>query len=172
MENNPYSSPAANLFGSTSGTSTELVTPGVINKLQRTKPWIRFIGVLLWIMIVFMMIGAVGMTFATTMMAGEFDKTMPGMGGVFAGAMIGGYLLFGFLYIYPAVKIWSYGTWIGKLVKSGSHDDLEKALDQQRAFWKFIGIITLILIVAYIAVIVIAIAGGIAAAAAGGLPKS
>lgn len=172
MENNPYSSPAANLFGSTSGTSTELVTPGVINKLQRTKPWIRFIGVLMWLMIAIMMFGAVAMTITSTMMAGEFDKSMPGMGAVFAGAMIGFYLLFGFLYIYPAVKIWSYGTWIGKLVKSGSHDDLEKALDQQRSFWKFVGIITLIMIVAYIVGIVVLIVGGIAAAASGGLPKA
>lgn len=172
MENNPYSSPAANLFGSTSGTSTELVTPGVINMLQRTKPWTRFISVVLWILIVIMMLLAVGMIFATTMLSKEFEKSMPGMGGIFAGAMIGFYLLIGFLYIYPAVKIWSYGTWIGKLVKSGSHDDLEKALDQQRSFWKFVGIITLIMIVAYIAGIVLMVAFGAAAAAAGGLPKA
>lgn len=164
MENDPYSTPAANFVGA----SPAPVPAGVIDKLKRTKPWVRFIGVLMWIAIGFMVLGALAMTFATRMMSTEFDKSMPGMGGSLAGAMVAAYLLFGMLYVYPAVKIWSYGTAIDNLVNTRSHDDLEKALDHQRSFWKFCGIIALVMIAAYLVVIVLAVGGGMFAAVRGG----
>jgi hypothetical protein len=171
MESNPYSSPAANLFGSTSGTSAESVSAGVISQLKRTKPWVRFIGVMMWIFVVLMLLVAAGMIIGGSAMGSIMEKTNPGMPAGFMAGMGAMYVLLAFLYIYPAVKIWKYGTSIGKLVLSGSNADLENALDQQRGFWKFIGIMMLIMIIIYAIAIVVMIGFAAAAAASGGLPK-
>ncbi len=67
------------------------------------------------------------------------------------------YALMAVLYIYPVLKIWKFGSSIGRLVASRDPRDLVAALDQQRAFWKFVGIVTLIGVVLYGVMIVGAI---------------
>ena len=54
------------------------------------------------------------------------------------------------LTIYPLVRLSKYASAIARLRFSQSMADLEDALDQQRAFWKFVGIMTLILTVLWI----------------------
>ncbi len=175
MESNPYASPSANLFGSTSGTSADIAPPGAIVQLQRTKPWVRFIGVLLWIMIALMaavlafgaVAGAAGLS-ALAQSQGGAEGMPAAAQGVAAVSMLVGFGIMLILYVYPAIKLWKYGTFIGKLVISRSAADLESALDQQRALWKFAGILTIISLCIYAVVIVLAIAG----AAMGGLPTT
>jgi len=168
MESNPYTAPSANLFTS----STDQASLGAINQLQRTKPWVRFLGVIMWIVVAFMMIGAVGMSLGTAVMTEAFNKTNPGMGDMVAKGLAAFYVIFGLLYIYPTLKIWKYGTCIGKLVKSGSNTDLESALEQQRKFWKFVGIAVILMIILYIVFAVIMGVVMFSAVASGNLPKS
>lgn len=171
MESNPYTSPSANLFGSASGTTTEGVPQEAITHLQRTKPWVRLIGVFLWIGVVLMLLSGVAIGVASVLGLGAAAEG--GAGAQQAMMMIAMGVVYGvmsLLYIYPAVKIWKYGTFIGKLVQSRSSEDLVAALDQQRAFWKFVGILFLISIVIYFVVIVGVIAfGAMFAGASGGM---
>lgn len=170
MESNPYTSPSANLFGSTSGTSTGVVPQEAITQLQGTKPWVRLIGVIMWIAVVLMLLGGVGVAIAGVAGVGAAAQ---GQGGPQAAMMIGmavGYGFVALLYIYPTVKIWKYGTSIGRLVNSRSAEDLVAALDQQRSFWKFVGILFLITIVIYILAIIALVVFGVAAGAGGAKP--
>jgi hypothetical protein len=146
MEPNPYNSPSANLFGSSSQTTTEAVPSEAITQLQRTKPWVRFFGVIMWLGSILMLLG--GAAFLVLALVG-LGSQASGMPKEMMIGMAGGYILMGFLYIYPTIKIWGYGTAIGNLVGSRSADDLVKALDLQRAFWKFIGIMMIILLTMY-----------------------
>jgi len=57
------------------------------------------------------------------------------------------YLLMAFLYIFPATYLVKYSSAIGRLVSDGRPVDMEAALDQQRKFWKFAGVLALISIV-------------------------
>jgi hypothetical protein len=59
------------------------------------------------------------------------------------------YLPFGAIYLYPAVKLWTYSSAIGRLLVSRGTGDLEAALDQQRSFWKFCGIAFLVIVALY-----------------------
>lgn len=63
MENpaNPYSTPAANLYGAATGGGADAVSPGTIAQLAGTKPWVRFISVMMWIGVVFMILGAIAL---------------------------------------------------------------------------------------------------------------
>lgn len=150
MESNPYSSPAANLFGSTSGTSTESVSAGVISQLKRTKPWVRFMSILMWIFVVLMLLAAAAMLLGGQAMGAVMAQANPNMPAGFMTGIAVLYIFLAVLYMLPAIKIWKYGTSIGKLVRSGSNADLEEALNQQRGFWKFVGIMAIIMIVVYI----------------------
>ena len=48
------------------------------------------------------------------------------------------------LWLIAAVLLGKYASAIGRLRFSQSESDLATALDRQRAFWKFVGIITVI----------------------------
>ncbi|MES2598929.1 MAG: hypothetical protein V4662_26595 [Verrucomicrobiota bacterium] len=162
---NPYSSPSANLFGSSSQTSGQVITAEVISQLQRTKPWARLLGVIAWLVVALILVGSVG--FLVVILAGFASPNTGGTDNAFLIGMACGYLFISVIYIYPAMKIWGYGSAIKRLMASRSETDLVKALDQQRSLWKFVGIITLILVCLYAIGIGLALTVGVAGAMKG-----
>jgi hypothetical protein len=158
---NPYSTPATNLYGSTSGGAVETVAASTIAQLAGTKPWIRFLSVILWIASGFLALGSC--IYALIAAAGP---SMFANNPVFAnnpafknnplfanspafmtGLMIGTAVYFGvfaFLTIYPALKLWKYANRIATLMATRAIVDLDAALTEQRRYWKFNGILTII----------------------------
>jgi len=174
MEANPYSTPVANLYGNASGTSDDAVSPGTIAALAGTKPWVRFMSVMMWIGAAIMLIAAAGMGILGAV--GGPVKTAIDQAGAFGGApLIAIAIIYGvlaLLYVYPAVKLWSYATRIATLSTTRSVADLNMALNQQRQFWKFCGIMVIIMLCAYVVLIIGFVGFGAAAAMkAGALPK-
>lgn len=169
MESNPYTSPSANLFGASSN-DIGIVPQEVILPLVRTKFWVRLISVILWISVAFTLLAGVGMGIgAFVVMQGglEFENdTMPA-GMLMAMSVM--YVVMSFFYIFPAIKLWAYGSQITQLSISRSPADLTKTLNTQRSFWKFVGVLTLIgIILAILGTIGMVISG--AATAMGSLP--
>lgn len=163
MENaNPYSSPQSNLFGGTSASGGDGVTQGVILQLQKTRPWVRFIAVLMFIISALMLLAGVLMgAFGAT---GGFKPAGGGSAAFNAGFGVGMAALYAFiavLYMYPALKLWKYADRIRDLVNSRQGIDLEKALNEQRAFWKFVGVMIIVLLVLYFFIFVAAIGFGV-----------
>ena len=177
---NPYSSPVANLFGSATNSVAEAVSPSTIAQLAGTKPWVRFMSVIFWLGGLFLVLlsGFYALLAASGTLNNDF-KSNPAIAGnpVFtnnpaflAGILIGTsvYLgVFAFLTIYPALKLWKYANSIARLMASRSIADLDAALTEQRRYWKFHGIMTLIGIcmvligiIAFFALIFTAISSG------------
>ena len=161
--NDPYRPPQPPAAGYAQ--SPYAATPGAgvsdvaIDMLRQTRPWVLFMGVmcfvgagLMLLMSLFMFIGSAFASSAT--------KTPFPMGVL---ALV--YLPFAFIYIYPGLKLWSYGSAIGRLVASRSPVELDAALAQQKSFWKYCGIVTIVVIVGYILLFI----GLIIAGAAGAL---
>jgi hypothetical protein len=155
MESNPYNSPSANLFGSSNQTTAEAVPAEAISQLKGTKPWVRFISVLMWIGVAFMLLAGAGLA-VLGITGSEMGKSLGYTPPVMITMAIL-YGLFSFLYIYPAVKLWSYGSAINRLLSSRRTEDLVTSLNQQRSFWKFIGMLMLIMISIYIVGIIVLI---------------
>lgn len=141
-----------------------------MRQLAGTKPWVRFISVLMFVGAGFMLLAALVMGLAGGTIFSSMAST--GSGPKFSGAMGAGiglgialfYGLFALLYIYPALKLWKYANRIGDLASSGQTRDLEAALNEQRVFWKFVGIMILAVFALYGAIIVLmAVVGGIGA---------
>ncbi|MCB1278607.1 DUF5362 family protein [Prosthecobacter sp.] len=150
---NPYTSPAANLYGASSGPAADGVSPSTIAMLSATKPWVRFMSVLMWIGVAFMLLGAIGMGAVTALGVTKQTTTSP-FGGAELVVMAAIYGLMAIVYIFPAIKLGKYASRIGSLVSTRSVADLDAALNEQRSFWKFIGIMTIIMISLYLVVVV------------------
>lgn len=150
---NPYSSSGIDPASHTGHAS---VTPGVIQALSGTKPWVQFCSILGFILTGFMVLAALFMILGGGILAAAGDgDTMP-----FAGfpAVLGViYIVVAFFYFFPSLKLWKYGSHIASLLGSNSVTDLEAALEAQRSFWKFLGIMICVFIGLYIVGIIIAV---------------
>ncbi len=160
MESNPYATPTANPYGSSSSLSADAVSPGTIAALAGTKPWVRFMSVMMWIGVGFMVLAGIMMA---TVMNGIMAATQPNnpFGKSFGLLMGLLYIVMSFLYIYPALKLGNFASRIKDLMNSRSVSDLDAALNQQRQFWKFLGVMMIVLFSLYI---LIAIGAGVVAA--------
>ncbi len=142
---NPYAAPTANTQGTAYSTT---VHPTILIELTRTKPWVRLISVLMWIVCILVFVPIVGNLLIGIFAAKGLADSGNGAAGF--GMLIFGAFFFGvsaLLIIYPTVKLTKYATNIGILQQSRSMSDLAAALAEQRRFWKFYGIIALIYVI-------------------------
>lgn len=148
---NPYASTGIDPLSGSEGTT---ITPGILQALAGTKPWVKFCAILGFIFTGFMVLGGVFMMIGGGIMASTGDSSaMP-----FAGfpAVLGIiYIACAFFYFFPSLKLWKYGSHIAALLDSNSMTDLEAALDAQRSFWKFVGILVCVAIALYIVGIIL-----------------
>ena len=120
--------------------------------LRQTRPWVLFLSILGFIVTGLMVLFGVG--FGLLGMAGG--------GGSAVGAGMGLlYIAISAIYFFPALFLWRYGSRIGGLMAGGQVQDLENALEAQKSFWRFTGILMVVVIVLY----VVLIAGAVVVAA-------
>jgi succinate dehydrogenase hydrophobic anchor subunit len=142
---NPYAAPHAGDEALESGVADE-AHEAILLSLKRTRPWVMFLAILGFL-------GAAVMVFLGLMMmvtdAGMSAlKTGPlgGMAPFFAFI----YIVFGGIYLVPSTLLWRYADGIGKYVRSdGSMKALAGAIEKQTSFWRFIGIMTAVLMALY-----------------------
>lgn len=116
--------------------------------LNQTGPWVRFLSVIIFISVGFMMLGGlaivlVGMTGAFLGKNNPVYDVMPG--GSFAVGIV--YVVAALLYVAPGLFLVRYASSIKKLNAEPSSLALENALKYQKSFWRYIGVITVILLV-------------------------
>ena len=163
MENNPYHAPAVSSYGTPAYSQNPAVAEIVVSQLVRTKPWVRLFSVLTFIGAGFLLLAAVAMLAFGGIAA---STGMYRVGGS-EGAMMGGiallYLVMAALYIYPGIKLWKYASRIATLAATRTELDLEGALNEQRAFWKFAGIAVIVIFGLYLVGIFAVTVGGVIA---------
>jgi hypothetical protein len=108
---------------------------GVADILRRTQPWVRLVAILLFISVAFMVLSGLAV----------------GMMGLFSGesgmaALMFVYPLAGLLYLFPGIYLTRYASHIGGYIANPQSAQLELALDAQRAFWKFVGVLAIVAI--------------------------
>ncbi len=150
----PVSNPYAASGGSAASAETSLA---VVNLLRQTKPWVRLLAVLGFIGIAFMLLASVSM-----LALGSFaGNNLPAGFGI---AMMVGYIVIAGIQLPAAIFLNRYASRIGALVNSNAPGDLEAAISAQKSFWRYLGILTLIMLCLYVLVIVGMIVVGIAGA--------
>ena len=115
----------------------------VIDKLAGTQGWVRFFSVLGFIVFGLIMLVAVGALFLGGM--GAFISLV--------------YIVMGALYFFPTLKLSQYASRIARLRVTKSEVDLSAALEAQRSFWAFVGIVTLVVLCLYLVIILVTCVG-------------
>jgi hypothetical protein len=157
---NLFEAPKAVALTDSEPTSLEAkeAVAGALEALRATKPWARFLGVLGIIGISLMILGSIAMAF---MSRGAFR----GMSGPLRVVLPLVYLLMGAFQIPPAIYLNRYASRIGALLQSHAPDDLARALEAQKAFWRYVGIFALVMICIYgICIVIVLGVAGFAAA--------
>ncbi len=149
---NPYQAPAADLVAA-QPTATEAFTPGMVQALRETKPWVRFLSIL-----GFVGCGLMFLAGLVVAIAGAF--TEDAFGGGF-GALLGlVYFVMGALWILPLVHLHKYANAITPVTQGAGANAIEGALARQRSFWRTVGIMTLVFIGLYFVTIFVAVIVG------------
>lgn len=148
LGDNPYRSPFADsdalVVGNESG---QAITHKVLSMLRQTQPWVRFLSVLGFICSALMMlVGLLG--FGTMTLAGA-DA------GPASRFLLLVYIPVGVLYFFPSFFLFRYASRINALWTTRSVRQLEDALEAQKSFWKFVGILAAVVIALYLAGIVL-----------------
>ena len=118
--------------------STFRPTESMMLSLRQTKPWAMLISVLGFISIALMLLFSMGTLFVFPKGAGG-SSFFPG---ILSSIMN---LLMGILYFFPALFLFKFASAIGRLLEGGGTKDMEEALINQKSFWKFAGILTLVM---------------------------
>lgn len=131
------------------------VSPQAVEWLRRTKPWVRFLAVLGLLATVLTVAAIVVMSLAADAMPGAargIARTIPLVMGVVMLA----------IQLPPILLLNRYASRIGNLLRTNDPQDLDEALRAQKSFWKYLGILTLVVLVLYILGIIAALGMGLA----------
>lgn len=130
----------------------------LLSLLSETRPWVRFISILMIIGVVLMLIGGFFMILGALMGGGG------GPGVAELGVMGAIYLPMAFLYIYPALCLSRYASAISTAEKSTEMTHVVEAISHQKKFWRFCGIIAAVILAIYALIFVFAIVAGVVGA--------
>jgi hypothetical protein len=144
---NPYSAPSATVAAPPHASGE--ASPGSMEALKQTRPWVLFLAILGLIGAGLAVLGSVAVVAVATLAPGP-EQISPALGLI--------YLVLVPLYVLPSVKLLKYSAAITKLMASGGLEELERALLEQKGFWKLVGIMVIMTIALYIVLIIGAVA--------------
>jgi hypothetical protein len=154
MENvsDPYRPLEASLDGPISAPAGSTApSDAVVQLLAQTRPWVRLMAIFAF--------GVIGLFVVLVVLMGVIGHRI-GSGKIAAPAFIP---LLGFMLLYlpPALFLWSYAASIKRLLAGGGQTALESALRNQKSFWKYVGILSSVMMVFYGIAFAIAAASGV-----------
>ena len=143
------------------------LTPRAQQYLDETRPWVRFISILTFVMAGFMLMGGLGLL-AFMVLGGIAARDRAGFGAL-GGAIGGGllasvYVVMALVYLAPGTYLFRYASAIARLRATASGQALEDALKHQKSFWRFVGILMVISFVLAIVGMVVGVVVAVIAA--------
>jgi hypothetical protein len=152
--------------GPSGGSALVCLTPAGQQYLGQTRPWLRFMSI-----VAFAMAGLMVIVGVVMLLVGVFGGLasrnagiagpMNGLFGLLVGAL---YIGMAPLYVLPGLYLARYASALRLLEANASAATFEDALKHQRAFWRFVGILTAVGLT--IAVVIFGLAFGLGLAAA------
>ena len=115
------------------------ITESMLLSLRQTKPWARLLSVLGFIFIGLMVIsGAISMIAFF-----KVDSKVVSLPMVLIGSVLN--IMLGLLYFFPSFFLFKFASSIGRFLDGGGTNEMENILSNQKSFWKFVGILSIIL---------------------------
>lgn len=126
-----------------------LVGSEVARLLAGTQPWVRWVAIWGFILVGFMALAGL---FGGIAGAASGEPTMV--------ILMIVYPLVALLYLFPALYLYRYANRIRDFLADRSEAKLELALEAQRAFWKFVGILLIVSLALMVIMFFFVIAAG------------
>jgi|TARA_B110001469_G_C9496654_1_gene248225 hypothetical protein len=139
--------------------TSNLITENAIKFLSETVKWSKFLSVLGFIMVGFMVIAAL---FMGTMIANLGGVGMKD-GSMSDGVITVLYLILAAIYFFPVYYLFKFSQNLKEAISNESADSYEKAFEYQKSQYKFAGIMAIIVLSIYVIVFLVAIVGGLLA---------
>jgi hypothetical protein len=149
------------------GTPNASLTPLAQEYLDQTRPWVRFMSIMIFASAGLMALA--GMAMLLVALLGGFRAVGDGGPGPlgsaagFAGMALV-YILLAFVYVAPGLYLFRYATAIKLLRANSTAGGLEDALKHQKSFWRFVGILSVVGLVIAVVVLALGILAGLLAA--------
>ncbi len=122
------------------------ITPPMLEALRKTKGQGLLVGILMFIAAAFTAFAVVAMVVAGSMVTS--GKTgLPAGAGVLTGAL---YLVIALVHGALGYYLVKYSSSISRLLRDGSAEAMELALQSQRKFWRLAGVIALLSVVMFV----------------------
>ena len=155
---NPFQPPIA--AGTQPSQTASAPLTAIAEALRETRPWVKFLAVL----------GYIGA--GLSVLLGFFTMATGLVSGALRSGPLGGltpllglfYIAFGAVYAVPSTLLWRYGASISNFVERGELEALVDPIVRQKSFWRFAGIMTVVMLVVYAFAIVGGIIIGVATA--------
>lgn len=160
---NPYESPGTDMSSVKVTASGGVLTATMVRHLKEASPWIRFLGILSFIVCGLLALFAIAMIVVPGL-SGLTDE-MPSWGTGLGVGMGLFYLVVAVVMFFPARYLHRLGSKLRDYGKSGSEADLETAFRNNKSFWKFCGIMAIVYLSLIPVFIVVAAVAGAAARA-------
>ena len=133
---------------STESAETELsISESSINYLKETSKWTKFLSIVGFVFIGLIVIMALfaGSIFSS-LPAGQGNNMPQGFGFLFGFI----YLLIGLLYFFPTWYLFNFSKKLKLALIEGSNEALNNSLSNQKSFYKFWGILMIVMISIYV----------------------
>ncbi|QQO10484.1 hypothetical protein [Breznakiella homolactica] len=162
---NPYESPKSDIAAAGPAFSAGSLNETMLRYLKEASPWLRFVGILGFIMCGFMAVGGIVVIFTAPFLTSLTESVGSSFGVAAAGASMGVlYIIMAVIFFFPAKFVYFFGVKIRNYLQNNSDQELELALKNNKSLWKFYGIVCIIYLAIIPIFIIIAIAVGISSA--------
>lgn len=130
------------------------VQAAVVDALRATRPWVRFMGIL-------GILGTVLLVVVALVFLGMTQGPLRGMPSAMRVVLPGLYLVMAAFQVPPVLFLNRYASRITDLLRDGSPEALAEALRAQKSFWRYVGIMTLVVLCIYVLAAVVGIGAAV-----------
>ena len=116
------------------------------NFLNETRKWAKFLAIIGFVGCGLIVLAAIAMIATSLLRFNEYMGIMP----VFIGFI---YLLMALVYFFPSLFLFRFGHFMGKALENKDQILFLNSLKNQRSFFRFVGVLTIIVIVFYVLVL-------------------
>ena len=146
-------------------TEVLIITEDIRSYIYETAKWANFLSIVGFILTAFtvMFSFTIGsfMTIMNTVLGGEANNPYAALGTPVLTVLC---LLVALIYFYPSLVLFKYANSAKKAVLYADQDTLSIAMSKMKSFFKFWGILTIVILTFYALSILFAIVAGISAA--------
>ena len=146
IEANPYQAPTVVSETLSVAAQKRELPDAMIEALQQTRPWVTFLAILGFIGCGLMALMSVVLLAAGSLLK-QGKQDFPAWIGLV-------YLPLALIYVPPSVFLLRYGRTLSAFLATGSLDSLTDAMRHQKSFWRFLGILTIIILMTYVLALV------------------